>query len=70
MCTIVVRFKNGLKKEAFLTRRGDPVQALDKLLGKSKIAPTDIASMAVRPADAEALTVRAAESVSKIFESF
>ena len=70
VCSITIRLKNGVEKQAFLARRGDPVLTLDKLLGKSKIAPTDIVSMAVRPMDASALTVRAVESVSKIFESF
>lgn len=70
MCTLTIRFRNSPEKEGFLARRADPVRALDKICRRCKISPTAIDSVSVKPNDPYALTVQAAQAISRTLSAF
>lgn len=49
-----------------LARRGDPVQALDKLFRSGTIALTTLKAISLDSAEPDAVTSRAAEAVVKV----
>ena len=69
VCILEVTTRDGARHEVPLSRKADPVAALDKFLANSRISLTDISALHCRAHVSAAITSRACSAVTATLEA-
>ena len=69
VCILEVVLVDGARHEIPLTRKADPVGALDKFLATSRISLTDISALHCRAHVSAAITSRACSAVTAVLQA-